>query len=208
MKEITHTTEALRIYSEQMHQLLSLRRSMDATRNLSVFIIAGMAYFTFGLAETSSHLILILGSLTVFALQVFEARAHQFAETAEQRIREIEKNALAPSLDPSLQPETGWEQRLAQGLVKPSLGVGYVYAFAARAWKNYFLIFLTLDVCWFSKLYLYPHPAASWSEFLSRPGFGIVPGWFFYAFAASFWVLYIYLAVWYLLKHKGLEARY
>jgi uncharacterized membrane protein len=204
MRDITPRAETLSLYSEESRRLLSLRRSMEATRNLSVFIIAGMAYFAFGLAETSSHLILILGSLTVFALHVFEARAYQFADVSHLRVREIEKNLLAPSLDPSASPESGWEQRLASSLVSPR-PVGYIYAFAARAWKNYILIFITLDVCWFSKLYLYPHAAASLSEFLARPGFGFLPGWFFFLFAASFWAIYLSLAVFYLIKRKGKE---
>ncbi len=73
------------LYAEEMRRALSWRGAMDWTRNLSVLIVAGMAFVAFGL-NGSSHLVLFLGSLSIFAFLIFESRMHQFAETSEQRL--------------------------------------------------------------------------------------------------------------------------
>jgi len=196
------------LYTEEINKLIGLHRAMDKTRNYSVLILAGMAYFAFGLPQTSSHLILILGSLIIFLFQVFEARTSQFAATSDQRIREIEKNFLAPSIDPTIKPEEGWEKRITAILSEYKSSKGFVDAFAERVWKNYFIIFLTLDICWFSKLYLFPQTAQNWIEFIHKLDFGALPGWFFLVFAGAFWITYTVLAIMYHLKNKGKEIRY
>jgi len=202
MKELSFEN----LYEEEMKRLLWYRRSMDATRNLSVLALAGMAYFAFGFPKTSSHLILILGSLIIFLFQIFESRTSQFAETSAHRVRLIEQNALVPSLDPSAEPEEGWEKKLAQGYSDNKPVMNFFYAFSGRIWKGYFIIFLTLDICWFSKLYIFPHTAGSFAEFLDRLKFGILPGWTFIAFASLFWITYITLTILFLKKYKGKET--
>ncbi len=196
------------LYTEEVNLLLGLRKAMDRTRNYSVLILAGMAYFAFGMPQTSSHLVLILGSIIIFLFQVFETRTLQFAATADQRIREIEKNFLAPAIDPTIKPEEGWEKRIAAGLSEHKLSKGFVDAFAEQVFKNYFIIFVTLDICWFSKLYLFPETAQNWAEFIHKLDFGALPGWFFLVFATAFWITYTTLAIMYLKKNKGKEIRY
>lgn len=196
------------LYTEEINRLIGLRTAMDKTRNYSVLILAGMAYFAFGLPQTSSHLVLILGSLIIFLFQFFETRTSQFAATTEQRIREIEKNFLAPSIDSTIKPEEGWEKRITTGLSESKPAKGFVDAFAERVFKNYFVIFITLDICWFSKLYLFPETAESWADFVHKLDFGALPGWFFLAFAGAFWITYTTLAIMYLKKNKGKEIQY
>lgn len=196
------------LYREEMRRLLWFRGSMDATRNLSVFIVAGMAYVMFGLPETSSHLVAFIGSLTVFALLIFESRTCQFAENSEVRVREIEANYLAPAIDASAHPEEGWENRLAADLANMRPMMSFIEAFAARIYRNYFLIFIALDACWFSKLYLYPHPVASWSEFVHRADLGFVPGWLVLGVVVPVWGSYILLIIWLRGKYNGREPRY
>jgi uncharacterized membrane protein len=190
-------------YTQEVRRLLSYRHSMEMTRNLSVMALAGMAYFAFGFPEKSSHLILILGSLIIFLFQVFESCTSQHAETSAYRVRQIENNVLIPALDPSAKAEEGWEKDLAVSLGSPKPVMNFFYAFSGRIWKGYFIIFLTLDVCWFSKLYLFPHTAASWTEFVGRLEFGALPGWVFLAFPALFWLTYTTLTILFLKKYKG-----
>jgi uncharacterized membrane protein len=193
------------VYSEEMKRTLWFRRSMDATRNLSVLSLAAMICFTFGLPDTSSHLVMILGSLVIFAFQIFEARAHLFAEASEERIRIIERNYLAT---PPAGPVKEWREELAKSLMESEPPIGFVEAFAARTLRNYIIIFLTLDICWFAKLYLFPQPAPDWASFVHRLDSGFIPGWFFLLFAGAFWAIYFGLAIWYIIRTKGREARY
>jgi len=194
------------LYKQEVKRLLGFRRSMDMTRNLSVLCLAGQAYFAFGFPTTSSHLILILGSLIIFLFQFFEAVTSQQAETSGYRVRLMERNALLPNVDPTYSAAKDWEKELVQSLTSPKPRMNFVDAFSGRIWKGYFIIFLTLDVCWFSKLYLFPHTAGSWTEFLSRLQFGALPGWTFLAFASAFWITYTTLTVLFLKKYKGKET--
>jgi len=179
------------LYHESVKQEIATKRSMEMTSNLSVFIIAGMMYFIFGFPETSSHLVAIIGSLTVFVLQIFEARVFMKNYTYKKRVNEIEEALLKQNENPDTSVHYS------------GTGINFVYAFAATIWKNYILIFLTLDACWFAKLYLFPTPASSWSEFLSRPESGFIPGWFFFTFAGVFWLIYFSLGIWYKIKSKS-----
>ena len=109
----------LTLYREEVSQALSFRRALELTRNVSIAIVAGMALVVFGLPE-ASHLVLFLGSLSVFALALIEARTHRFAQVRERRVRAIERNHFAPGLDPSLVPEPGWREASVT-LTSPSI---------------------------------------------------------------------------------------
>lgn len=197
------------LYAEETRRSLSWRTAMDWTRNLSVLIVAGMAFVAFGL-NGSTHYVLFFGSLAVFALLIFEARMHRFAQAPEDRLREIEKNYFAPALDVGVSADASWRERLAKSLLSTAPSVGFIEAIAARVSKNYFVIFLALDSCWLSKLYLDPRPATSLVEFWHRVDFGFVPGWAILLFLVPFWGSLVGLTVWFRLKEKylGREVRY
>lgn len=197
----------LPLYREEVAQALSFRRALELTRNVAIAIVAGMALVVFGLPE-ASHLVLFFGSLCVFALALVEARTHRFAQVREHRLRAIERNYFAPSLDPSLVPEPGWRDELARGLANSPLHVGFLEALAVRIKLNYFLIFIALDSCWLSKLYLYPAPAQSFHEFAQRADLGLVPGLLVLAFLPLFWGSFIALIVWLIGKQSGREQSY
>lgn len=197
----------LTLYREEVCQALSFRRALELTRNVSIAIVAGMALVVFGLPD-ASHLVLFLGSLSVFALALIEARTHRFAQVRERRVRAIERNHFAPSLDPSLVPEPGWREELARSLARSTLQVGFLEAFAVRIQQNYFLIFIALDACWFSKLYLYPAPAQSFHEFAQRADLGFVPGLLVLSVVLPVWGSYIALIVWLIGKQSGREQSY
>ncbi len=130
------------------------------------------------------------GSLTIFVLQVFEAKTFQSFSFYSKKVNILENNFGNKDAEPD---------KNINALIPK---ISFVYSFAATVWKSYILIFLTLDVCWFSKLYLFPVPAANWGEFLNRPAFGFAPGWFFFAFAGCFWLIYFSLGFWYFKKSR------
>lgn len=195
------------IYHEQMRRLLWFRGTIDATRNVGVLVLGVMIAFTFGLSS-STHLILFFGSLAIFALLIFELRAHRFAAIAEECVREIERNAFAPEIDPTVHAEEGWQARLADRLAHPRFTMTITEALASRIYRHYAAIFFALDGSWVAKLYLDPQPAASFSEFVHRADLGFVPWWVVLPFLIPFWGLFIVLIVWLRGKENGREPRY
>jgi uncharacterized membrane protein len=201
------TQALLSLYREDIAQMLSFRSSMELTRNLAIGIVAGMALVVFGLPG-ASHLVLFLGSLTVFALALIETRAYRFAQVYESRVRQVEQNYFAPMLDPSLVPAADWQAEFARGFSRFTLAVGFLEGFAVRIKHNYFLIFLALDACWFAKLYLYPAAALSFQEFVHRADLGFVPGLLVLSVVVPVWGSYIVLIVWLIGKQSGREPSY
>lgn len=191
------------IYHSELEGLLFYRRSMDMTRNLSVIALTGMILFTFGFPLTSSHLIFIFGWLILFLFQIFEARTSQYAETAAYRLRLIEQNQWVPELDQATEPEEGWRKKLAASISSNEPVMNYFDAFCGRIWKGYYLIFLCLEICWFSRVYIFPGPAASWQEFVSRQVFGFLPNLSFIIFPTVFWIVYTIFIIIYRKKYKN-----
>jgi uncharacterized membrane protein len=201
-------SEVQSYYSRETQRLLQRERLIETTRYLSVFALGGMIYFAFGFPETSSHLVLIYGSLVIFLFQIFEARTYQMARSSIERLRIVDVNIIAPAVDTTLIPVPGWEKDLSESIRNASAPIRFPAAFAATIFKAYFIIFITLDICWFSKLYLFPFPAGNWGEFVSRLDFGAVPGAFFLWFASGFWIVYTALAFWYFIRLRHDEASF
>jgi len=190
----------LKIYATEMKTLLWSKSAMDMTRNLSVLILFGMIFITFGFTEATSHRVPYFGSLAVFALVLFETRLFRYYSVNEQRVRILEKNFIAQLFDAGAIPEANWKQQLTGSFTRP-FKPPFLAAIAFRIYKNYFILFLALDTSWLSKLYLYPEPADSFSEFVHRLDLGFFSGWATVAFMSIFWILFIVALIW-VLKNK------
>ncbi len=182
--------DILKIYSEEMKRMLWSKSGLDITRNISVAVLFGMIFISFGFTEPTSHRVPYFGSLAVFALVIFETRLFRYFSITEQRVRLIEKNFIAPMFDSQVKYEQNWEQQLSKSYTDP-YKPSFLESIAYRIYKNYFIIFLALDTSWLSKLYLYPAPAKGFSEFVHRLDLGFFPGWATIAFMSLFWVLFV-----------------
>lgn len=175
---------------------------MDMTRNISVLILFGMIFISFGFAEPTSHRVPYFGSLAVFALVLFETRLFRFYSVSGQRVRLLETNFIAPMFDHEIRRELNWEEIMSASYTRP-YKPPFLPSIAFRIYKNYFILFLALDTSWLSKLYLSPRPATSFSEFVHRLDLGIFPGWATLAFMAVFWILFVFSLIWVtLMKNK------
>ena len=184
------------LFKEESSNLLSLRQQMESTRNLSTLIVAAMAIMTFAFSD-SSQLILFLGSLSVFALLIFESRIYRDYDVSMKKVLSIQDKYIFTDNETELSNE-----RILSEVFEP---VSFIEAFAVRIYKNYLIIFFALDACWFSKLYLFPDAADSWSEFVERAGLGFVPGLFILAVVGVVWITYFILIIWLKKKYKGKE---
>lgn len=180
----------------ELERVLAWRRSLDGLRNLAVGMLTAMIIATFAL-PASGHLVIFFGSLALFAVMIFEARAFQHADAAEARLADLERHAVAPALDPTLTPDPELAARLAESLGRVAPRMRFLEAIAGRIHDNYAAIFLALDATWVSKIYLDPAPATSFSQFVHRADLGLVPGWFVLSFLIPFWGTFVVLSVWF-----------
>ncbi len=185
------------LYMKELDQILSFRQYMENTRNLSTAIIGAMALLAFTF-PVSSHLVLFLGSLSIFALLIFESRTYRYYDVSLKRFEQIENNIISGNEADRVEKEN----------LRGEPVISFMEAFAVRVYKNYFIIFLALDICWFSKLYLYPSQALNWNEFVSRADFGILPGWVILFVVVPVWGTYIFLIIWLKKKYKGRPIPY
>lgn len=194
--------EILAVYGQEMKRFIFRERSMETTRNLAVFILGLMIITTYIDPVTSSHYILFLGSLSVFALLLFDTHTQRIASVSSKRIALIEKNYFATMLDPLLQPAANWQEELAQSYFQET-AIGVIEAFAMRIRDCYFIIFIGLDSAWIAKLYLYPKAPEDITEFIHRLDLGPVPGIVVVGFIVALWSTYITLLVWLRGKLQG-----
>lgn len=180
----------LQLYAEESKQLLWSKTGMDMTRNAAVFIVFVMIIVAFGVQGPTAHGTTFFGSLVVFALALFEARLFRSQAASAYRVQVLERNFIPSVFDKQSASESNWEQQLASSYDHP-LRPSFADAIAYRIAKNYFLIFLALDTSWLAKVYLYPQPAGSFREYISRLDLGILTGWAAVAFVIVFWVVFV-----------------
>jgi uncharacterized membrane protein len=184
------------LFKEESNNLLTLRQQMETTRNLSTLIVAAMAIITFAFSDTS-QLVLFLGSLSVFALLIFESRIFRDYDNSLKKIHFIQTNYIFAVKNAEHPNEKFYFEEFKL--------ISFAEAFAVRIYKNYLIIFFALDACWFSKLYLFPVAADGWSEFVKRAELGFVPGTLILGVVAIVWITYIVLIIWLKKKYKGKE---
>jgi uncharacterized membrane protein len=184
----------LQLYSEETKRLLWSKSAMDMTRNIAVLVLLAMILISFGFREPTSHRVPYFGSLAMFALVLFETRLFRFHAVSEQRIQLLEQNFSHAILDKKYIPDRALQQQLAASYDNPSQP-SFTEAIAYRVYKNYFLIFLVLDACWLSKVYLSPQPPVSVSDFVRRLDLGFFSGWATVTFLTLFWLLFILAAI-------------
>lgn len=183
-------------FKEESNNLLTFRQQMETTRNLSTLIVGAMAIMTFAFSDTS-HLVLFLGSLSVFALLIFESRIFIDYDNSLKKIHFMQTNYILAANNSEHPDEKLYFEEFKR--------IKFVEAFAVRIYKNYLIIFFALDACWFSKLYLYPKAADGWSEFINRAELGFVPGILIFGVVAIVWITYFALIIWLKKKYKGKE---
>jgi hypothetical protein len=88
----------------------------------------------------------------------------------------METDFYAAMLVPPFHPSPEWAESLAENLLTPSFPISMLEAFGRRLRRNYYWIFLILLASWIAKIWLFPTPAISLVEFISRSALGPISG--------------------------------
>jgi hypothetical protein len=88
----------------------------------------------------------------------------------------METDFFAAMLVPPFQPDPDWAESLAESLLHPHFSVSNWEAIGRRFRRNYLWIYIILVLAWLARNWLYPAPAASWTEVVARSAIGGIPG--------------------------------
>ena len=168
-------TAMVHFYRGEVQRSNTWRNRLDTTTNWAV-ITAG-ATLSFAFSSTSNpHFVIPINSVLVAFFLFMEARRYRYYEIWSSRVRVIETGYFARMLSPQSTIDKEWAEHLAADLMAPHFTISEWEAVGRRLRRNYLWIFMLLAISWNLKVYLHPHPATSFDEFLSRASVGLMPG--------------------------------
>ncbi len=151
------------------------RSRLDTTTTWAVVTTGATVSFSFS-SVNNPHFVILMNSVLVTFFLSMEARRYRYYEVWSSRARVVETSYFAPLLRPGVPVDKGWESHLAGDLSTPSFTISGWEAFGRRLRRSYLWIFILLALSWNLKIYLHPHLALSFNEFIARAGVGIIPG--------------------------------
>lgn len=169
------TTAIVHFYRAEIQRSNTWRMRLDNTTNWAV--ITSSAAISFALSSPQNHYgVIILNSLLVMIFLWIEARRYRYYELWSLRTRLIETDFFAAMLVPPFTPHAEWAENMAESLLSPEFSISMWEAVGRRFRRNYFWIFMLLNVAWVFKIYLHPTPALTWMDFVSRAAIGNISG--------------------------------
>jgi uncharacterized membrane protein len=175
LKSGEFVTAMVHFFRAEIQRANVWRQRLDTTTNWAV--VATGATLSIAFSQPSVHHgIIILNTLLVMWFLFIEARRYRYYELWSYRVRLMETDFYAAMLVPPFHPSPEWAESLAENLLAPSFPISMWEAFGRRLRRNYFWILLILYASWVAKIWLFPKPALSLDEFISRSSVGPVSG--------------------------------
>lgn len=169
------TTAMVHYYRAEMQRANVWRQRLDNTTNWAVITAGAAISFALG-APGNHHGVILLNTLLITLFLYLEARRYRYYELFASRIRLMETDFFATMLVPPFGPAADWAEGLAENLLHPHFTISMWEAFGRRFRRNYMWIYVVLAAAWLLKVFLFPAPAATWTEFIERARIGAVPG--------------------------------
>jgi uncharacterized membrane protein len=189
------TTAMVHLFRAEVQRANVWRQRLDTTTNWAVITTGAAISFAFSRTTVEDHRVIILNVLLVTLFLYIEARRDRYYELWSYRVRLMETDFFATMLVPPFHPAADWAESLAENLLHPELPISYWEALGRRYRRNYFWIFIILDLAWLGKVWLHPEVASTSAEFLARASIGPVPGWLVFGGGVLFNVLLILIGL-------------
>jgi len=170
------TTAMVHFFRAEVQRANVWRQRLDATTNWAVVTTGAAISFAYTRTDVEDHRLIILNVLLVTLFLYIEARRYRYYELWSYRVRLMETDFFTTMLVPPFHPAPDWAESLAENLLHPQFPISLLEALGRRMRRNYFWIYLILDLAWLSKVWLHPVPATSLQVFLQRAQIGSVPG--------------------------------
>lgn len=178
-------------YRGEVAQSGNLLSRLDLTIDWAIVVVTAVLALAFQGGDVAAYLLLI-GMLGVTLFALFDVRRYRAFDASRARVRVLEENLFANSLDPAEVPMATWRGELAADLRTPTFKVTYWEALARRLRKVYYPLYLLLGVAWAFRITLYT-PGESWIATASVPGLAgelvaiVVAVFFVLVTAFTFW---------------------
>jgi len=176
LKTSEFTSAMVHFFRAEVSRANVWRQRLDATTNWAVVTTGAVISFAFTQIEYG-HFVILLDLLLVTMFLVIEARRYRYYELWSYRVRMMETDFFASMLVPPFQPSGDWGESLAESLLHPQFQISELEALGRRLRRNYLWIYLTVGLAWVARLALFPSPADSLLEFISRASIGTLPGY-------------------------------
>jgi len=170
------TTAMVHFYRAEIQRSNTWRTRLDNTTNWAIITTSAVISLAFTSPQNNSGVI-ILNCLLVTIFLWIEARRYRYYELWSLRTRLMETDFFAAMLVPPFTPHPEWAENLSESLLSPEFPISMWEALGRRFRRNYFWIFLVLNMAWAFKTYIHPVPALTWAEFVSRAALGNFSGW-------------------------------
>lgn len=188
-------TAITHLYRGEMQRCNIWRTRLDVTTNWAIITSAAFLSVGFGSAEIP-HFIIILATIFVLFFLIIESRRYKYYDIWRWRVAIINENFFSTVLSPQ-NPRLleNWQELLSQDLKYTYFKITFREAFGHRLRRNYSWIFLTLAICWITKISIHPYPIEHFADLVSRAAvFHILPGWLVLGLGVIFNFLLILIA--------------
>ena len=175
LKPSEFTTAMVHLFRAEVSRANVWRQRLDTTTNWAVVTTGAVISFAFTQVEYG-HFVILLDLLLVTMFLVIEARRYRYYELWSYRVRMMETDFFSPMLVPPFHPSADWAESLTESLLHPQFQVSELEALGRRLRRNYFWIYLTVGIAWVARLLLFPTPATTLDDFISRAAIGPLNG--------------------------------
>lgn len=179
-------------YRGELDRETTWRSRLDQTTTWSVTVMAAILTWAFS-SPDNPHYIILIGVLAVGTFLYIEARRYRDYDVYRSRVRLMQGNLIANTLD----PETGvehedWRTELSEDYRRPTLKVGFREALSNRLRRIYLPLLTVLVLAWVFRITAFV-PAEEWIE---TAAIGVIPGEVTVTAFAAFYLGAIAVAYW------------
>lgn len=175
---------------EEMRRELAWRARFDRTTSWAVVLCSALLTWSFA-REDNPHYVLLLGMGALGMFLAIEARRYREFDGWRSRVRLLERNVVAPMLDPDIEQDEGWREQLARDYRDPALKIGRLEAVRRRLRRVYIWLIGLLAAAWILRITAFAEEGA-----LAAARLGRIPGPIVVGVAATVLAGLILLAAW------------
>lgn len=173
------------LYRGEIHRMKLWRERLDRTTYWAVTLIAAILTYAFS-AATRPHYLILVGVVMVTVFLVIEARRYRGYDMWRSRVRMLQRNVFAYSLDPSQGIEDpDWRQRLSRDYREPYVKISYEEAIAHRLQRVYLPLLTVLLAAWLFRILITPAAGSTWP---TSAAIGALPGLLITALVGVFYL--------------------